>query len=226
MVREGSKKDGFRTRETHKLRYRVIMLKLPDNIDDFFFKFRYPILIFLVGALLTGLGLFVSKNDIGDAGEKVEVLTETTEAQDDSLEIVVEIAGEVVSPGVYSLPKNSRIEDLLVAAGGVSLNADRDWMEKSLNRAAHITDGQKIYIPAVGEQGLRPSGDSRGSGGSGLININSATQKELESLPGIGPAYAQNIIEHRPYSNVEELSTKGVLRKSTYEKIKNLVTVY
>ena len=211
------------------------MLKLPD-FNDFFFKFRYPILIFLIGAILTGLGLFVSKNDIGDAGEKVEVLTDTTEGYDGSLEIVVEIAGEVVSPGVYSLPKNSRIEDLLVAAGGVSLNADRDWMEKSLNRAAHIVDGQKIYIPAVGEQSISPSannfgvsggsGTVRGSGGSNLTNINLASQKELDELPGIGPAYAQNIIEHRPYSNVEELLTKGALRKSTYEKIKNLVTVY
>lgn len=171
-----------------------------------------------------------------DAGEKVEVLTETTEGYGDSLEIVVEIAGEVVSPGVYSLRKNSRIEDLLVAAGGVSLNADRDWIEKSLNRAAHIVDGQKIYIPAVGEQSISASANNfgvsggstavRGSGGSNLTNINLASQKELDELPGIGPAYAQNIIEHRPYSNVEELLTKGALRKSTYEEIKNLVTVY
>lgn len=210
-------------------------MKLPD-LNDFFFKFRYPILIFFVGALLTGLGLFVSKNGIGDAGEKVEVLTDTTEGYDDGLEIVVEIAGEVVRPGVYSLPKNSRIEDLLVAAGGVSGGADRDWMEKSLNRAAHIVDGQKIYIPAVGEQSTNPSanilgvsggsGATWGSGGSNLININLASQKELDELPGIGPVYAQNIIEHRPYSNVEELLTKGALRKSTYEKIKDLVTVY
>lgn len=170
------------------------------------------------------------------AGERVEVLTDTTEAQDSNLEIVVEIAGEVVNPGVYSLPKNSRIEDLLVAAGGVSSNADRGWMEKSLNRAAHIVDGQKIYIPAVGEQSIsgsannlgvsQGSGAVWGSGGSSLTNINLASQKELEELPGIGPVYAQNIIEHRPYSSVEELLTKGTLRKSTYEKIKNLVTAY
>ncbi|MBI2066144.1 helix-hairpin-helix domain-containing protein [Candidatus Woesebacteria bacterium] len=200
------------------------MLQLPD-LNDFFFKFRYPILIFLVGALLTGLGLFVSKNDIRPGKDNVEVLTDTTEGQENGLEIVVEIAGEVINPGVYSLPKNSRIEDLLVAAGGVSPNADRDWMGKSLNRAARLADGTKIYIPSVGERSIRPSANW-GSGGSSLININLASQKELESLPGIGPVYAQNIIEHRPYSNVEELSTKGALRKSTYEKIKNLVTAY
>lgn len=205
------------------------MTKLPD-FHDFFFRFRYVILIFLLGAILTGLGLFVSKNDIKPAGDKVEVLTDTTEAQDDSLEIVVEIAGEVINPGVYSLPKNSRIEDLLVAAGGVSPNADRGWMGKSLNRAARLSDGQKIYIPKVGiTEGAPLRQDFAGQGGvvqSNLININTADLKTLDTLPGIGPAYAQNIIEHRSYSNVEELSTKGVLKKSTYEKIKDLVTVY
>ena len=202
------------------------MVKLPDNIDDFFFRFRYAILIFLLGAILTGVGLFISRNEKDGDTDKVEVLTGASEAQDEGSEIVVEIAGEVEKPGVYKLPKNSRVEELLIASGGISEGADRDWMEKSLNRAARLADGQKIYIPAVGEQGSNVSGASWGSGGSGLININSASQKELESLPGIGPAYAQNIIEHRSYSNVEELSTKGVLKKSTYEKIKDLVTVY
>ena len=212
------------------------MIKLPDNLDDFFFRFRYAILIFLIGAILTGVGLFISQNETDGERDQVEVLTGATEAQNEGSEIVVEIAGEVERPGVYKLPKNSRIDDLLVVAGGVSGSADREWMEKSLNRAARLADGQKIYIPAVGEQSTGPSaknlgvnqgsGTVWGSGGSGLVNINSASQKELEELPGIGPVYAQNIIEHRSYSNVEELSTKGVLKKSTYEKIKDLVTVY
>ncbi|OGM89071.1 hypothetical protein A2597_01685 [Candidatus Woesebacteria bacterium RIFOXYD1_FULL_46_19] len=212
------------------------MPKLPDNLDDLFFRFRYVILIFLLGAILTGVGLFISQNERNGDGDRVEVLTGATEGQNEGSEIVVEIAGEVERPGVYKLPKNSRIEDLLVAAGGVSPNADRDWMEKSLNRAARLADGTKIYIPAVNERsgvlsannlGVAGGSDAvRGSGGSDLININLASQKELETLPGIGPVYAQNIIEHRPYSNVEELSTKGALKKSTYEKIKNLVTAY
>ena len=212
------------------------MPKLPDNLDDLFFRFRYVILIFLLGAILTGVGLFISQNERNGDGDRVEVLTGATEGQNEGSEIVVEIAGEVERPGVYKLPKNSRIEDLLVAAGGVSPNADRDWMEKSLNRAARLADGTKIYIPAVNERsgvlsannlGVAGGSDAvRGSGGSDLININLASQKELETLPGIGPVYAQNIIEHRPYSNVEELLTKGALRKSTYEEIKNLVTAY
>jgi competence protein ComEA len=202
------------------------MLKLPDNIDDFFFRFRYAILIFLLGVILTGVGLFISQNEKDGDTDQVEILTGASEARDEGSEIVVEIAGEVEKPGVYKLPKNSRVEELLIASGGISEGADRDWMEKSLNRAARLSDGQKIYILGANEQGSNPSGESWGSGGTGLININSASQKELESLPGIGPVYAQNIIEHRSYSNVEELSTKGVLKKSTYEEIKDLVTVY
>ncbi|MHA2055880.1 MAG: ComEA family DNA-binding protein [Candidatus Hodarchaeales archaeon] len=56
--------------------------------------------------------------------------------------------------------------------------------------------------------------------------MNTATLKELDSLPGIGPVYGQSIIEHRPYSTVEELLSKDALKKSTYEKVKDLVTVY
>ncbi|MEK7111868.1 MAG: helix-hairpin-helix domain-containing protein [Patescibacteria group bacterium] len=211
------------------------MLTLP-NIDDFIFRFRYPILIFLLGAILAGLGLFITKNEASTTSDKIEVLTGATESESTLLEIVVEVAGEIERPGVYRLAKDSRIDDLLIAAGGVSSDADRVWMERSLNRAARLTDGQKIYIPAVGEQTLGASaknfgggpggGDNWGSGGLGLTNINSASQKQLEDLPGIGPVYAQNIIEHRPYSNIEELLIKGILKKSTYEKIKDLVTIY
>ena len=59
-----------------------------------------------------------------------------------------------------------------------------------------------------------------------MVNINTATLKELDTLPGIGPVYGQNIIEHRPYSTVEELLSKAVLKKNVYEKIKDKVSVY
>ena len=212
------------------------MPKLPDNLDDLFFRFRYVILIFLLGAILTGVGLFISQNERNGDGDRVEVLTGATEGQNEGSEIVVEIAGEVERPGVYKLPKNSRIGDLLVAAGGVSPNADRDWMEKSLNRAARLADGTKIYIPAVNERsgvlsannlGVAGGSDAvRGSGGSDLININLASQKELETLPGIGPVYAQNIIEQRPYSSVEELLTKKIIKQNVYDRVKDQISVY
>ena len=211
------------------------MPSLP-NIEEILFKFRYPILIFLLGAILTAVGLLVARNGRNlDSGE-VEVLRGTTEALEGSGAIVVEIAGAVERPGVYKLSKNSRVEDLLIASSGVSSDADRGWMEKSLNRAAKLIDGQKIYIPVVGEQlggesaknigGYNGVLGGQGSAQEGLVNINLASQKELESLPGIGPVYAQKISEQRPYSNVEELLSKNVLNQSTFEKVKDLVSVY
>jgi competence protein ComEA len=206
------------------------------NWEDLLYKFRFQIIIALTGAILIGFGLLVFKNaaDVDKSG--VEVLETSTGAQDESLEVVVEIAGAVERPGVYKLSNDSRIEDVLIKAGGINADADRNWMERSLNRAAKIVDGQKIYIPRYDEQstvlsannsGGYQTGSSNFSGqNSGLINVNTASQKELESLWGIGPVYAQNIIEHRPYSSVEELLEKGIIKTNVYERNKDLLTVY
>jgi competence protein ComEA len=151
-------------------------------------------------------------------------------------EITVEIAGEVLSPGVYKLPRESRVDDLLVAAGGFSADADRGWTDKYLNRAAKLTDGQKVYIPPANQQIDESSAKSSGgyktvssdfsSDSNNLVNINTASSAELDSLPGIGPVYAQNIIEHRPYSTSEELVSKGAIKQSLYDKIKDKISVY
>lgn len=193
------------------------------------------VLSLLVGLVLIGFGVFYFKN-VGDVGgTKVEVLDATTESQEGK-EITVEIAGEVENPGVYKLSGGARVEDLLVTSGGFSQNADRGWTNKYLNRAAKLTDGQKVYIPKIGEQTLGVSANNGGgdqsvssnfSGqGSGLTNINTASLSELDKLPGIGLVYGQSIIDHRPYSTVEELLSKGALKKNVYEKIKDRVGVY
>ena len=131
------------------------------------------------------------------------------------------------------MPQGARVEDALVLAGGVSVDADRDWMEKVLNRASKLTDGQKIFIPkqsevlsAKNDEDIKTYQSQNTNQGSGLININTASKEELESLWGIGPVYAQNIIEQRHYSNVEELLTKKVIRSDIYERNKDKLTVY
>jgi len=197
--------------------------------DAFFFKNRYLILVVLAGLTLIGLGAFYARNGGDIESGKIEVLTASTEAQNKSLEIVVEISGEVEKPGVYRLGNGSRVEDLLIAAGGLSVNADRVWVEQNLNRAAKLSDGQKVFIPS--KESITSStsitGINAGGGGQNvLININTADAKTLDSLPGIGPAYAQSIVEHRPYSTAQELVSKGALNQSTYEKIKDKITAY
>ena len=193
---------------------------------------RKILLICLVGLVLVGLGVVIYKSGgFGGASDKVEVLESATQGQEADSEIVVEIAGEVEKPGVYKLSNGARIDDLLIAAGGISANADRDWMDKYLNRAARLIDGQKVYIPSKNslpdrQAGKTPNISLQGTSVAGLININTASQKQLESLVGIGPVYASNIIEHRPYSSVEELLSKRALKKAIYEKIKDKVTIY
>lgn len=205
------------------------------DVDGLLFKFRYPLLILLSGLIFGGVGVIYFRGGIGFPQTKVEVLSNSSE-NSSAGNITAEISGAVISSGVYKLPAGSRVEDLLVLGGGVSGDADRIWMEKYLNRAAKLVDGQKIYILRVNEQSGIMSAKTGGgdqtisstfsSDSSGLININSASLRELDSLPGIGQVYGQSIVEHRPYSNVEELLSKGVLKASVYEKIKNLVTVY
>lgn len=199
-------------------------------------KFRYPLLIFLIGITLVLGGIFFFKSGPSFGGTKVEVLTDGVEENNNSKSITTEISGEVINPGVYKLSNDGRVDDLLIAAGGFSQKADRVWTDKYLNRAAKVSDGQKIYIPSIDKQSDVLSAKNVGgdqsistnfsSDSKILININSASLGELDTLPGIGQVYGQSIIEHRPYSNVSELLSKEVLKKSVYEKIKDKISIY
>ncbi|KKS95901.1 MAG: hypothetical protein UV71_C0002G0011 [Microgenomates group bacterium GW2011_GWC1_43_13] len=205
------------------------------NVDELIIKFRYPLLFLLLGLILIATGLFIVKSGLVSPSTKVEVLTATTSAAVNG-EIAVEIAGEVLTPGVYRLPAGGRVEDLLIVSGGFSINADRNWTDKYLNRASKLTDGQKVYIPNINEHSNVLSAKNSGgdqtvsstfsSDSNTLININTASLGELDSLPGIGPVYGQRIIEYRPYSDTSELLSKGVLKSSVYQKVKDLVSVY
>jgi competence protein ComEA len=206
------------------------------NWEKFIYENRIAAVLLIIGIILLGLGVFLLKDGAFSDAAKVEILEDGAVSGENKEEIVAEIAGAVEKPGVYKLESGSRVEDLLIASGGLSADADRIWVEKMVNRAAKLTDGQKLYVPYKDEQ---PNAESAnfsggGTGASGvqgvgsesLVNINAATQSELESLWGIGPVYAQNIIEHRPYSSVEELLTKKIIKKNVYERNKHLLTVY
>lgn len=206
---------------------------MTDNLLE---RFRNPIVILLTGALLVSLGLIYYNGHGLFSPTKVEILEATNSGVVNKNELTVEIAGEVIKPGVYSFKEGSRIDDLLNVSGGFSVEADRSWTDKYLNRAAKLSDGQKVYIPKVGEQTNSSSAkigvvDQTTSEvvlgqSNGVVNINESSLTELDKLPGIGPVYAQKIIDHRPYSNTEELLTKGALTKSVYEKVKDLITIY
>lgn len=143
--------------------------------------------------------------------------------------ISIDVEGAVASPSVVKIASTARIQDALVAVGGLSATADRVWVEKHVNLAAKLTDGAKIYIPKLGEQ--VDTGSTAGDSGivqdiNQQININSATSDQLDSLPGVGPVTAQKIIAGRPYSTVQDLQTKKIVSNSVYLKIKDSIVAY
>ncbi len=201
------------------------MLK-EGSFEEFLFKNKYVFLVILSGLILMALGYIFFRNVYLPQSSKIEVLDASDEVSDNVSELVVEISGEVINPGVYKLSPNSRIDDLLIAAGGLSQNADRDYVSKNINRAAKLLDGQKLYVPKINETTNVSAGQSGKVVSTGFININTADIKSLDSLSGIGPVYAQNIIEHRPYSETSELVSKGAIPANVYEKIKEKISCY
>lgn len=128
--------------------------------------------------------------------------------------ILVDIQGAIVAPGVYRLSQGARVNDLLTLAGGFLADADTPRINKTLNRAAILSDGAKIYIPFLDE--ATPADLQK----SLMISINTASAAELESLPGVGSVIAEKIIAARPYSSLEELVQKTVMSASLFDKCK------
>lgn len=135
----------------------------------------------------------------------------------------VDISGAVVKPGVVEIPADSRIQDVLITAGGLDAKADRTYVSRYINLAQPIQDGMKIYVPFQGEAGIAGSEQVEASNS---FNINNASQSKLEELPGVGPVTARKIIDGRPYGAIEELLSKKVISKSVFEKINDQITIY
>jgi len=134
--------------------------------------------------------------------------------------IYVHVCGEVCLPGVVSVPAGSRAEEAIAAAGGFTMQANRDYW----NLAAMLTDGEQLYIPAIGEEVSRT-----GSSEAGLVDLNTADRKELCTLPGIGESRAADIIAYREeygaFTCTADIMKVSGIKNSTYDKIKDLITV-
>ncbi len=143
--------------------------------------------------------------------------------------LVVHVAGAVAQPGLYELASGARVADAVAAAGGVTASAD----ERTLNLAARVVDGQRVYIVAVGETAPPAAvngaaGSGEGAGDVGPVDLNRATADELEELPGVGPATAAAIIEHRerqPFVIVDDLLDVAGIGEATLARLRPLVMV-
>jgi len=149
-------------------------------------------------------------------------------------EIVVDVTGAVVNPGVYRLAPGSRVGDAIDTAGGFSPRVDAERVGVELNLAETLSDGAQLRVPSRDDKdpeadgGGGSDGGGDGAGNGELINLNAATQAELESLPGIGPVTAGKIMESRagaPFRTVDELRERGLVGEKTFEDLRALVTV-
>jgi competence protein ComEA len=146
----------------------------------------------------------------------------------------VDVEGQVQKPGVYKVSDGARLQDALIAAGGMSSIADREYISKHLNLAQKVVDGGKIYIPGIDEKTtdtpVSIDSDSNISStntlgdNSGLININSSSAEQLDTLPKVGAVTAQKIISGRPYISTDELVSKKILGQKTYDGLKDKIT--
>lgn len=169
-----------------------------------------------------------------EAEQKFAQEEETKNQQKTETEmIVVYVCGEVQKEGVVTLPAGSRIYQAIEMAGGVTEEAEASW----LNLAEVLTDGVRIYVPgkeevSEGELAI-PEGTGNSTGISeasdGLVNLNQASKEELMTLPGIGEAKAEAILqyrtEHGTFSSIDEIKNISGIKDGVFEKIKDKITV-
>lgn len=173
----------------------------------------------LIGLLAGGVVFLVSR---APRGEPIKLSPPPT-----SQPLLVYVSGAVNQPGVYALPTGSRVEDAIKAANGFSQDAD----QAALNLAAVLKDGDRVAVPVVNATSGAPEMAER-SGSLAiqtLINLNAATQSDLESLPHIGPALAERIVAFRqangPFKTIEAIQDVSGIGPAIFADIKDMITV-
>ncbi|MCB4950830.1 helix-hairpin-helix domain-containing protein [Streptococcus mutans] len=224
-------------------------------VDEFLDKLKEKKNVFaLVGGLVVLLGLgvyffFPSSNKQEDSlarlkEQSLQVTTKTgkesqkkTQVTTAKSTITVDIKGAVKHEGVYTLPIDSRIDDVIEKAGGFSEKADR----KSVNLAQKLQDETVIYVAAIGENisVIRDSQEGKTSQADkantketsvkGKVNLNTATLADLQTISGIGEKKAQDILDYREanggFKSVDDLKNISGIGDKTFEKLKDLVSV-
>lgn len=158
------------------------------------------------------------KNTYTDDLQQIQTQKETDEHNTKEV-CYVYVCGSVNSPGVYECSAGLRVYELIELAGGFSENADETY----LNLVDSVKDGQKIYVPKVGEtfEGSSQAGNK--------ININSATAPQLMTLPGIGESRAKDIIAYRQkngtFKDISDIKNISGIKDAAFDKIKDLICV-
>ena len=188
----------------------------------------YVLLGVMAGFVLAGVLIFVAR---APAGQPILLQPAPTKAP-----VAVHVVGAVPRPGLYEFAEGARVQDAIDAAGGLLASANVN----AVNLAALLVDGEQLNIPY--KDGAVPAEDSstlnlpgsttepsNDSVNQDLVNINTASLEELDSLPGIGPTTAQRIIDYRdangPFTTIDEIMDVSGIGPSTFDEIKDLITV-
>ncbi|MCX7795256.1 MAG: helix-hairpin-helix domain-containing protein [bacterium] len=187
-------------------------------------KYLIGIIIILIGALLFSLN-----RPVREESKELPIVIE--EEEHSPVKIAVHIGGAVRNPGLYYISVDSRVADAIQIAGGPTPDADLD----AINLASKLIDGSKILVPSKLKKLDISSGSNTSLGETSVgasvkkININTATAKELEELPGIGPTLAGKIISYRetngPFKNIEDIKKVSGIGEKKFEAIKDLIIV-
>ena len=164
--------------------------------------------------------------------EKSNKSNEISQAETEDQLVTVDVKGAVKKPGVYQLQSNSRVHDALEKAGGLTDEADL----KSVNQAQKLSDEAVVYVAKVGENAVdvttsAPASATSGTGQakSALVNLNTATEADFQTISGIGQKRAQDIIAYREangrFKSVDDLKNVSGIGAKTLEKLKEYVTV-
>jgi len=201
------------------------------------------VMVVAIALAVAAFGLAVGSSSTGSVvadgtsmstGEPNGILTDPTGRPAEARQLVVEIVGAVDRPGVFRLPVDARIGDLVAAAGGYGPRVDTERAGRELNLAAPLRDGDQIRVPSrddTARDGPAATGDGTPTGrGTAVapIDLNRATAEELDTLPGVGPATAAKILASRdeqPFATVDDLRSRKLVGEKTFAGLKDLVTV-
>lgn len=185
----------------------------------------------LVYAVALLVGLTVAGRVALDGGEARPAAPAESSAlqveEEPERELVVHVVGAVRSPGLYRVPEGSRIDDVIARAGGAGPRAALELV----NLASPVADGQQVVVPVRGEEGpaAPPGGESTGaaSAAGAKVHLNSATIEQLDTLPGVGPVTAQQILDYRTangaFGSVDELDAVPGIGPARLEQLRPLV---
>ena len=194
-------------------------------------------------ALVPGTGGVVIDSEIGDTALiGTPIGTAVTDATSGgprtlaalSVDLVVDVEGAVAHPGLIHIPTGGRMGDALTRAGGFAANADLTRTSAELNLAQTVTDGLKVVVPTLGQASVvadTTTAATRDTGspvGSSPLDLNQATEAQLDTLPGVGAATIAKIVAARqsaPFTSTEDLRTRKIVGDAAYQKLAGLITV-